>query len=299
MQRLGSNIVAPAKAVLRVILKRLPYRIVRHLPPNLINRHSYLYGLYSPRLPSFHSKIILERADDLTPIDLDTKGIMSYGGETLDLFAKLLPRVGTVFDIGSHIGLYAVMAGVEDRSRRVYAFEPVPRIFDRLRSHLELNRAHNVHAFPYAITDHDRNVTLFIPKGNLPTESSMLPGFRESVEAITVRGATVDSFAATHPVGTIDLMKIDTEGTEHQVLGGARKCLARDMPTIICEVLHGLTESGLHAALDNLGYLYFMITHNGLIRKHRIEGDPRYLHLNYLFVSEKRAPHLLEGIRVR
>jgi FkbM family methyltransferase len=280
------------------MLKRLPPGLVCRLPSHVINRHSYLYGLYSPRITSFHSKIVLQRADDSTAIDLDTRGIASHGGETLDLFAKLLPRAGTILDIGSHTGIYSVMAGVQDRSRSVYAFEPVPQIFDRLQSNIALNRAQNVRALPYAVSDHDGNLRLFIPKGKFPTEASTLSGFRETAESIAVQGVTVDSFAATHQVGTIDLMKIDTEATEHKVVRGARHCLERDMPVIICEVLHGLTEPALHAALDHHGYLYFMITHDGLIRMQRIEGDPSYTYLNYLMIPEQKAPRMLDGLRV-
>ena len=56
MRSLGNRIASLLKAVLRAMLKRLPHALVRNLPPDLINRHSYLYGLYSPRLPSFDSK---------------------------------------------------------------------------------------------------------------------------------------------------------------------------------------------------------------------------------------------------
>lgn len=296
METLVTTLVRPIKPLLASILKHVPVSVVRRLPPSIINQHSYLFGVYCPRFPAFDAKIVLRRADDWTAIDVDVRGIASHGGETIDLFAKLLRHAGTVVDIGSHTGLYAIMAGIQNKSRRVYAFEPVPRIFHRLHSNITLNRARNIHALPYAVTNHQGEVRLFIPKGDLPTEASTLAGFREPAESIFVSAVSVDSFVATDHVGTIDLMKIDTEGTEHKVLQGARQCLVRDRPVLICEVLHGLTEGALHDALDDLGYSYFLITHDGLVPKRRIEGDPTFRYLNYLMITEQRAERFLNGL---
>jgi hypothetical protein len=63
-------------------------------------------------------------------------------------------------------------------------------------------------------------------------------------------------------------------------------------------VLHGLTETGLHAELDRLGYRYFAITGGGLQERPRIAGDPTYRERNWLFATPRRlesAPGLLAG----
>ena len=56
----------------------------------------------------------------------------------------------------------------------------------------------------------------------------------------------------------------------------------------MCEVLHGLTEAGLHAELDRLGYRYFAITARGLVEHPRIVGDPSYRDRNWLFATSRR-----------
>jgi len=295
--RVARTVLRPFKPLLRAALRRMPHGAVRMLPAHVINSHSYLFGLFSPRIPSFRSKLVLERTDDWNAMHLEAEDPETHGGETLDVFARLLPHVGTVFDIGSHTGIYAIMAGVQDPSRSVYAFEPVPRIYHRLRRNISLNRASNVQAFPYAVSEREGDIRLFVPKGQFPTEASTLPGFREPAETITVSGVTVDSFAAEHGCSP-DAMKIDTEGTEDKVLRGARRCLERDRPIIICEVLRGLTEPALHTLLDPLGYSYFIITRDGLIAKPRIEGDPTYTHLNYLMVPRDRAGQVLDALHL-
>ena len=98
----------------------------------------------------------------------------------------------------------------------------------------------------------------------------------------------LDTVMHAHGGSRVDLVKLDTEGTEPAVLAGARELLARDEPFIVCEVLHGLTEAGLHAALEPLGYRWFAITAAGLVERPRIAGDPAYRERNWLFATPRR-----------
>ena len=86
----------------------------------------------------------------------------------------------------------------------------------------------------------------------------------------------------------VDLMKVDTEGSEPEVFAGARATIAKYLPTIFCEVLRGLTEAKLHEFFDLLGYRYFWITDAGPVPVQKIEGDPTYKFLNFVFVHPSR-----------
>ena len=44
-----------------------------------------------------------------------------------------------VFDVGANIGIFAVFAGTRVSNARVYAFEPIPPVFDVLRANMELH----------------------------------------------------------------------------------------------------------------------------------------------------------------
>ncbi len=92
----------------------------------------------------------------------------------------------------------------------------------------------------------------------------------------------------------IDLMKIDTEATEHLVLEGAKDVLKRDEPVIICEVLKGITEKFLYSLLSNTGYKYFWILSECLVKKEQIEGDETYKNMNYLFITERKVQEIIK-----
>lgn len=58
-------------------------------------------------------------------------GSSAYEADTSRLVASLLGRVDSFIDVGSNIGIYAVYAGVRFPNLPVYAFEPIPEIWQK------------------------------------------------------------------------------------------------------------------------------------------------------------------------
>jgi FkbM family methyltransferase len=261
------------------------------LPLRVINEVPFTRMLCVEMLPG--KRLYLDAESDWMAADLVYHGFKGFGGETLELFLKILKNAGTVLDIGSNTGIFALVAAIENPKRQVYAFEPVPRIYNHLQRNIDLNRLRNLHPCQAAVSDYNGEITLYIPAGDLPTEASTQPGFREAAETIIVEAITLDSFVAQHKIARIDLIKVDTETTEPIVLKGGKETLEKHKPAIVCEVLKGTTETRLHELLDDLGYQYYWITDQGLVRKDRIVGDGTYKFLNYLFITEERAKEYL------
>lgn len=217
------------------------------------------------------------------------RGLAGWEPETLRVLDALLPTAEVVLDVGANSGLFALYAALEQPKSRVFAFEPTPASSASLAGNIAANAARNVTRCEAAVCNHDGSVELFVPPGDsLPLGASTLPAFRELGARFEVAAVRLDTFAREHQLSRVDLIKLDTEGTEPTVLAGARGLLERDQPWIVCEVLHGLTEAGLHAELDRLGYRYFLITPGGLREQARIVGDPTYRDRNWLFATARR-----------
>lgn len=134
---------------------------------------------------------------------------------------------------------------------------------------------------------------MYIPSVNIPKTSSTAKGFREANEAISVQALSIDSFVDINNISKVDLLKIDTETTEHLVLQGAKNVLQRDEPIIICEVLKGEIEEFLHSILDETEYKYFLISSEGLIEKEKLRGDETYTDKNYLFITKRKMQEIM------
>jgi hypothetical protein len=92
------------------------------------------------------------------------------------------------------------------------------------------------------------------------------------------------SFLEQRQVRSVDLVKLDIEGTEAQALRGMAVTLRRDRPSIVCEVLPGDQRGEeLEALLRPLGYRFYHLTPEGPLPAQDIEGHPKWL--NYLFTA--------------
>ena len=272
--------------MLNVLLKRLVKLFSPIIPGDIVNRVPVV-GVVCLELPNSKKLYFKTNGNDHIASLLYWGGINAYEDNTIQIFIKLLKCTDTIFDVGASTGLYALIAAIDNPKRKVYAFEPVPRIFDCLKKNVEINKLHNLQIDSSAVTNYDGDIALYIPPDAIPSSASTLQGFRDASEVISVRALTIDSFVAMNNIPKVDLIKIDTEATEHTVLEGAKSVIKRDEPIIICEVLKGQTETFLHSAMDNLGYKYFWISNEGLIERKQIEGSGTY-DMNYLFITEKK-----------
>lgn len=254
------------------------------VPQSMITRIP-IAGDIMINLPNGKTLLINNDGNDTIGSRIYWIGLKSFEPETVGLLYKLLPRVRTFFDIGANSGFLSLLAAVDNPQRQIISFEPVPWIINSLERNIKVNRLTNVRAEAMALTNFDGKVDLYIPMDvNFPTGSSIIAGYREASQVISVPAMTVDTYVSTNKISKVDLLKIDTEMTEPQVLGGALNTIRRDQPLIICEVQPNKTERELEGVMADLGYSYYHIGERGLTHRESIVGDPTGDCLNYLFV---------------
>jgi FkbM family methyltransferase len=213
------------------------------------------------------------------------------------LFVRLAKRAKTVFDIGANTGIYSIIAAIANPRAAVFSFEPVPRIYARLRENVDLNQLETVHAVHAAVGEVDGSLILHVPKAPFPTDASCRKGFRPDTEQVRVDSMRLDTFVARQGVDTTDMvMMIDTETTEHLVLEGCGDMLTRDRPVIVCEVLKGFVEEELQMILAANDYRAYWISPNGLEKQEVIRPDPTYHNKNYLFVHQDQEEQVLRDL---
>jgi FkbM family methyltransferase len=231
--------------------------------------------------------IITDR-DDPSAAWFFWNGLESFEAPTQMLLSRLLASTDTFVDVGANIGVYSLLGAAFRRTLRIHAFEPEPSARERLRRNVAVNGFTNVSVHPEALSDTPGEAPLFVPKTST-AESSLLPKFRQNTSPVSVRVARLDDLVGTS-IGKIDLLKIDTEGTEDKVLRGAMATIQRDRPFIICEVLaREPAELALQPLLDEAGYVPFLLTRGGIEKRVPIFGDPDYVDLNFVFVHEAQV----------
>jgi FkbM family methyltransferase len=175
--------------------------------------------------------------------------------EIVFLRAHGLTPGATVFDIGAHQGVVAMILARHVAPGMVLAVEAVPHNVCVAQRNLMLNDVMNVTVEHTAISDKDGEV--YVPaEFNAHISRTAGAGLR-SVPAVTI-----DTLAARH--GAPDIVFIDVEGYELRALAGAGHVIARIRPRWFIEV-HvgvGLEDAGgsageVLATLADAGYRMF------------------------------------------
>jgi FkbM family methyltransferase len=176
---------------------------------------------------------------------------------TAAAFARYVKPGATVLDIGANIGAHTLrLASLVGERGKVHAFEPTDYGFRKLQANLALNpalerRVAAVHAFLGTLTD-------AAPPKAIPSAWPLTGGadlhpkhFGESMLTAGARTIRLDDYLVGQGRPKVDFIKLDVDGFECEVLGGAQQMLTRDRPVFVMEIApYVLIERG--ASLEQL-----------------------------------------------
>jgi len=160
--------------------------------------------------------------------DVISYGVISF----LDIarLSKVMGReINVFFDVGANIGQTSEAALKAFPSSRVYAFEPKPSVFHRLREIVSDTRfsAHqlalgnvssDVLFYEYGSVDAAEVIGSLAPDARFAVRHGLAP-IGQSIVTCT----TLDEFCKRSDISKIDVLKIDVEGFELFVLKGAER----------------------------------------------------------------------------
>lgn len=238
------------------------------IPKHSLYQHLYFRGIFKVKTNNSH--FIIKHYGYELENEIFWAGLTgNWEKESIKLWIKLCKYSEVVFDIGSNTGIYALIAKTINPNSKVYAFEPVKRIFIKLQKNISLN---NFDIFPIekAVSNSDGIATIYDPqiehiysvtvnKNFLSPDSKVL---ETEIEIITL-----DSFIKQNNINKIDLIKIDVETHEPEVLEGFSEYLSQFKPAILVEILTNEVGNKVESLVEGLGYLYFNIDERGSIRQ--------------------------------
>jgi FkbM family methyltransferase len=159
----------------------------------------------------------------------------------------------TVFDVGANIGWYSVQFGkIVGERGKVFAFEPVPEMFDELQRNLLLNDLFpTVRALRLAVGDECGEINLHVFSG-LPRGHASISDFgRTDVRRYEVPLTTLDEFVRDNSLARVDVIKCDVEGAELLLLRGAVGLLrSPNAPVWLIEIAPTLCAAFGHSPAD-------------------------------------------------
>ena len=187
----------------------------------------------------------------------------------IEKFYSLLPKDDffVAIDLGAQTGSFSLLAKYFPNSAW-YSFEPIQEAADLLKENLKLNDIHNVSVYQMAATDFSGITTLKMPTmkaWGLATLGSQPLRFAPVMER-KIECIDLDSFVDAKQIKKVHFMKLDTEGSELNILRGAKKMIMRDHPIMIMEYNEtnmkqcNVCNEDIHHFLTEMGYNWTLIS---------------------------------------
>ena len=228
-------------------------------------------GIFSIKTDSGNIKISTNQTSYVSQL-LFWNGYINF--EYSEIFEKLIKDISCFFDIGSNIGYYSLLAAKSNPRIKTYAFEPAlgPKFY--LNKNISINKfQNNIKAIDLALSNKTGNIDFYevenvkykylkynlAGEGNAGTKTTS----RDFVKN-TVKTTTLDNYVKSNNINKIDLIKIDTEGTEIHILKSGKESIEKYQPIIICETLFSAIEDELDVFFKELNYEFYNHTEKGL-----------------------------------
>ena len=198
-------------------------------------------------------------------IDYQVIAFGLYDAKLHRFLRRVVKPAMTCLDVGANIGCVTThLSKLVGPSGRVFAFEPVPHLFERLRENIALNdfgQTASLHQL--ALSREPGRAT--IKMAHQDCDNQGMASLRNTDHpqlstALQIQTTTLDDFVRDNSLDRIDLIKMDVQGAEAWVIEGGIKTLRRLQPALLLEVSpydlrsFGKTSADLLKLLESLGY---------------------------------------------
>lgn len=192
-----------------------------------------------------------------------------------EYISKFLPKNSVIIEAGAHVGLDTIGMAKKFPNSKIFAFEPVPEIFEQLKKNT--SKYKNVTCVQMGLSDKNGIQEIFVSSGASDGSSSLLKP-KEHLrlhpkvkfdDSIKIRTTTLDSWVKKNNLKKIDFLWLDLQGMEYRVLTKSQKTL-KSVKAIFTEVSLVENYSG--------GVLYkklkdFLINNNFILDKEDIAWE--------------------------
>ncbi len=252
-------------------------RLVRSLLLGIVRTEARILGLkgtdriarlvYSPhRREKDYLELLLPYGDSI--IRIDTRSFIEwsiyihngYEVGAVKLLRSMVQPGSIILDVGANIGTFTLpLSRAVGSNGAVHAFEPHPRLRERLIMNVALNNLRNVSVCDFALGLTPGKATLY---GSITANQGMAslrpqPGVEEPFPCDV---DTIDHYVTKSFLNRVDLIKIDAQGADFSILAGAKSTLMSYRPSVYCEVapsdlsLFKSSPEDIYELLTGLGY---------------------------------------------
>jgi FkbM family methyltransferase len=223
----------------------IPIRVFYRLINKKI-RHSLLYGVY---LENQYGKFYC--GDNMLGV---RAGASSFENEVKHFFSL---DEGVFIDVGAHIGRWTITIGNKLKGK-VIAIEPQRDNFNILKRNIYINKLNDiVIPLDVACGDKEKEMKFYLDlEGGGGHESSLVQNEYNKNKFTLVNVRKLDNIFVDLKLDSVDLIKVDVEGSDLDVLKGAKNIIKKFHPRIIFEAFGDKEYNEIKNFLGDYNYKF-------------------------------------------
>jgi FkbM family methyltransferase len=169
---------------------------------------------------------------------------------------KFLPEGGVFFDVGANLGYFSILGATWVGPKgHVFAFEPYSPIHALLNRNVKLNRVCGI-VTSVKLACFSSSGEMAMELGNDTGKTHLSESKNGMVEMVHL--ITLDEFVKQRAIERIDCIKIDAEGSDFEIIKGARSTIEKFRPVIMLETDNlarfAGSKSDVISLFERLGY---------------------------------------------
>jgi len=196
------------------------------------------------------------------------------------IFESLSKDINSFLDIGANIGFYSLLGAKTNPNIKIHAFEPAKGPKHFLNKNIKINNFDKqIIPIDLALSNQKGTIDFYevdnlkykylnynlAGEGNAGTKKTSRNFIKNKVNT-----NSLDNFINSENIKSIDLIKLDTEGTEVDILKSGIESIKKFQPIIISETLFNTTEKELDFFFNTLSYQFYNHTNKGLLKVNSI-----------------------------
>lgn len=208
------------------------------------------------------------------------------------------PRV--FFDIGANEGWYSFHMMSRFPDIQCYSFEPIPDTYRRAKKNLQINGMTTENLFNVGLSDVEKKEIFYYNEAE--TVASSMRNLRgEKTREIECELRRLDDVVDELGITSIDMIKIDVEGSELFALRGGICSIERYKPVIFCEMLRkwsakfGYHPNDIIHLLEGVGYGCYIMDGKGGLKKFGYVTEET-VDTNYFFLNQEVHGKLIKEL---
>lgn len=194
----------------------------------------------------------------------------SYERKYMDIFCSKIREGDIVIDVGAYIGIFSLVASKRVGPKGcIYSFEPVPISYERLMRNIKINKAQNIKAYNWGLSNRNEILPINVPR-KIPGEATLCQtsateiyrGIKVQKDVIEISLKPFDTFYNEECLNKVNIVKIDAEGEELKILRGMKYVLKSNDLILFIEINPYLIKNSggsieeLMKILYNSGFKY-------------------------------------------